>query len=106
MNYREEKAPQLFNLFGGYFHNFWPEHYGTWEGVVASIINENPPAVIQKGLAELKVLLEEDFDEETLRKVVARDLGANIYPPGMDMTYREWLLEVEKLLLAGVGEAS
>lgn len=78
-------------FFSAYFHNFWPDESGNWEVVVNNFVTNNPVESVHKAIDELDGLLDEDNGEASLKKIVTRKLGANVYPPGLDMTYREWL---------------
>ncbi len=94
----------ILEMLGAYFHNFWPEFYGTWEGTVKVIISESSGSDLKQLSKEIRTLLEKGFNETKLRKVVSRELGVNIYPAGFGMTYQSWLELVTELFEEGLKE--
>ena len=103
MSYREN-FPELLHFFRGYFHNIWPELYprleveSRYRPVIDAYMQGEPPASINLASLELKQLIDFQLGEKELRRIVTRDLGANIYPPGIGMTYQEWLIDVHRIL--------
>ena len=92
----------LKQTFGGYFHNIWPELFGTWEGVVSNIIDDYNASTLGEDIKDLEKILSAGHSESALEKIVNRDLGANVNPPGMDMTYQDWLSKVLKMFQDGL----
>ena len=102
-NYKS-KFPNLFQFFGGYFHNIWPELYPSkkdeapYLAVLSSYLKQEADKYIAIVAGELMELINLEIEESTLRRIVTKDLGANIYPPGIGMTYQEWLIDVHRIL--------
>ena len=90
-NYKNFK---LRNILGGVFHNFWPEEYGTWHNAIDDAFERNSLPALKQVRTELEVLLKEPYSEKELRKIITRELSANYYPPGDNLSYREWLNKI------------
>lgn len=103
----EQQYYELGQFFGGYFHQHWKELY-DWEGkeptfepIVHLCIHESSGDELRKTIEQLEQLISQRLDEQELRQVVTRTLGANIYAQGMGMTYQRWLEEVLEILKTG-----
>jgi CdiI immunity protein len=111
-----ENFPDLKNMLGGYFHNFWPEEcrkagkVASTQTVVQMFIELHVEEIQKQYLIELVQELEEflditsGLDEKKLKKIVFYDLAANIDPSASGLTYRQWLEEVLGMLKKGVAE--
>jgi hypothetical protein len=95
--------PSLKYFFSAYFHSDWVDIY-DWHGenpsfqtVVFDFKNESK-GTIDKTTQELKQFLKQELSEVELRDIVVHKLGANVYPPGRGLTYRQWLEAVLEIL--------
>ena len=104
--YRKQ-FPNLYQFFG-YFHNLWPEMYPPQKGaprycgVLDRFLADEKGGFGWDVLSELDKFISLGIPEEMLREAVCRDLGANIYPPGINMTYQSWLKAVHEYLSKGL----
>ncbi|MEZ4594924.1 MAG: contact-dependent growth inhibition system immunity protein [Chloroflexota bacterium] len=101
----ETLYPELKYFFSAYFHSDWVDIY-DWHGgnpsfqtVVFDFKNESK-VTLDKTTQELKQFLKNShsLSEAELREIVVHKLGANIYPPGRGLTYRQWLQAVLEIL--------
>ena len=103
MNY-QKRFPDLVQFLGGYFHNVWPELHPPkddqprYTAVLDHFAKQESRALIKDTITELEQLIQLKLNESELRRVVTRELRGNIYPPGMGMTYQEWLEDVHRIL--------
>ena len=92
-----KKSP-LATFFASRLHNMWPEMYGTWEEAINDYARNKSAEKLKAIRKELKEIIQQEHDEGTLRRIVTKDLGANYYAPGDNLTYQEWLQEVYDML--------
>jgi hypothetical protein len=85
---------ELYDFFGGQLHNYWPEEYGTWENAINDYLTQVNLHICDKIRKELNTIIELGLDEEILDQIIGDELNGNIYPPGLGMTYHEWLEKV------------
>lgn len=104
MTQYEKLYPELTYFFSAYFHQDWTLMY-DWQGnkptfqvVVRDFKNNNPKGTVIKATQELEQFLKQNLTESSLRKIVTDQLGANVYAPGMGLTYRKWLEAVLTIL--------
>lgn len=88
----------LTNMFGGQLHNDWTSEYGTWENAIDDYCDWASPNWLMKLRTQLRVIIDAAHDEVTLREIVTGDLYANIYAPGIGLTYQQWLEKVDDIL--------
>jgi CdiI immunity protein len=98
-----EKYPALANLVGGYFHQDWKECY-LWDSnpdyppIVRFYKTNNGIDWVNQTIAELKEILSKDYDESTLKTIIYRKLHMNLHLPHWNLTYKEWLEDVLRIL--------
>jgi hypothetical protein len=76
----------------------WQEENSHYKELVRHFKAESSPREIAQSIDELEQFIQIDLDENELHDILVREFRANIYPPGMEMTYRHWLGEVLKIL--------
>ncbi len=94
-----EKYADLINMFGGQLHNDWTTEYGTWENAIDDYCERERASWLLELRAQLRVIINAAHDEVTLREIVTGDLYANIYAPGIGLTYQTWLEKVDGMLM-------
>ena len=87
---------KLRGILGGVFHNAWPEEYGNWENAIADAFNRNSIDTLLIVKKELESIVKAGHSESELNKIIFRDLAANYYPAGDNLTCQEWLGLVAK----------
>lgn len=99
MSQNNSLYPKLRYFFSAYFHQDWKSMY-NWNGnkpslqiVVRDFRSNNPKATVSQAVQELEKLSALKLPEKDLRDIVTHQLGANIYAPGMGLSFQE-LLEV------------
>lgn len=85
-------------MFGGQLHNDWTPEYGTWENAIDDFCNRANSKLLLKLRTQLREIINAAHDEVTLREIVTGDLYANIYAPGIGLTYQQWLEKVDDIL--------
>lgn len=93
----------LKSFFSAYFTNFWVDEVDnsdpySFREIVQRFVSRANADRIAQTTSELKILIDDQLPEEVLRQVITRELGANIYPPGIGLTYQEWLEDVLQML--------
>ncbi len=76
----------------------WEVKEPNYEAAIRKLKVDDSPETRQKNISELKDLISLKFDEITLRKIINRDFGSGFYPPGIGLTYQEWLESILNLL--------
>lgn len=99
-----EKHPKLANLIGGYLHQDWEYDY-DWKNteshyapVVRFFKTHNPQSTIEQATIELKEFLTLNLDEEHLEDVLHHHFVLQMSVSYWNLTYREWLEDVLKIL--------
>ncbi len=90
-------------FFGGYFHSSWTEGYdkknkNIYRSVVLKYKSDCSPSELLDTITELDELILCELSEKKLRKVITKEMFGNVYPPGFYLTYKEWLVEIVKIL--------
>lgn len=103
MSNYSEKYPNLKELLH-FMHQDWKLMF-EWEGrspnyqaVVRKLKVDDSPEVRQKNVNELRELVSSNLSETMLEEIVDEDFGSAFYPPGIGLTYQEWLEEILRLL--------
>jgi hypothetical protein len=100
-NYMNEQDNDLFQFFGGYFHQDWELDNLTWQDVIRHFVQdverEEPITISTK----INRLLASSVSDEDLCKVV-QDLGC-YYWPGSASDMRPWLNQLAQALRQEVG---
>ncbi len=94
-----EKYADLMNIFGGQLHNNWTEEYGTWENAIDFYCKWSRSDLLSEISAQLRVIIEAGHDEDTLSRIINDECYGNIYPPGIGLTYQQWLEMVDAMLM-------
>ena len=89
--------PALSHLYGAYFHQDWPEDYGTPDGVLRHYLQDEPGDLARAARRELDDVLQRRPAEADLEEIHRR-LGGSLYLPGVGFTARDWFVHVGKFL--------
>ncbi len=91
--------PNLKELLN-FLHQDWKLMF-EWEGqepnyqlAIKKLKIDDSPDIRNKNIGELKSLILLNFDETTLKTIINRDFGSAFYPPGIGLTYQQWLEEI------------
>jgi hypothetical protein len=95
----EVRYPGLVRFFGCYLHQDWPIEYVSPQKAVEAAIAEAPNAFRQQVRQELADLLRHTTDDVTLRKLLNRGLGVNVYF-GKPADARKFAVGAHDLVLA------
>lgn len=95
--------PRLSRLMSYFFQGWktlydWQEGNSHYEELVRHFKAESSPKEIAQSIDELEQFLQIDLDENKLHDILVHEFRANIYPPGIEMTYRHWLGKVLEIL--------
>ena len=105
MSYYESHR-SLSELFSGYLNQDWKEIY-AWNGtepnyqsILRKYKTEDSVEGIKKTIAELKDLITicENFNYDQWVETLSYDLGLGLRPKGFDLSHKEWLEDVLKIL--------
>lgn len=76
----------------------WENTEPNYQSAIRKLKVDDSPEIRQKNIDELKTLISSNYDEVTLRRIVNRDFGSAFYPPGLGITYQEWLEEILQIM--------
>ena len=100
---QKPEYPQLKTFFKVYFPPFWTEIYiwdetePNYQMIIQLYVRESTEAELLLAIKELERLLDHQYSEADLDKIAGL-LGLNLYLPGMDIRYKDWLEEVLNVL--------
>jgi hypothetical protein len=81
-------------LVQGYLHQDWPMDYASvWDAVDAFRASESPATVASLN-ADVRQLIDENYDEDALKRLLVDELGSGYFPPGDGSTFSDWLRRV------------
>ena len=92
--------PELWQLFGAYFHQDWDLAGPDWQTVLAEYVETAEPETVRRAASELSALLHDTPDDGELRRFVLDDLGCEYLPEPGGLSMREWLMEMQRRLEA------
>ena len=92
--------PNLFQFFGGYFHQDFALDYTSDEDAVKDFRNEASPDEIAAVVREIDELLSMGYSEEVLRRIAHRELACDYNPSPAGLTMSDWIRRVRDLLTA------
>lgn len=69
----------------------WEDISPNFESAIRKLKIDNSTSIRQKIIDELKKILSSNYDETKLREIIREDFHSAFYPPGINLTYREWL---------------
>ena len=92
-----EQYPALWQLFGGYFHQDWDSDDDTPDDVLRRYLQDEPGEALPSARRELDEVLRRWSTETELQEIHHR-LGSSLWPPGVGLTTREWLVHVGEFL--------
>ncbi len=82
--------PSLFQFFGGYLNQDWPDEYADEWAALEEYLSDNPRGAT--GFCpEIQALLEEHPDEGELRRMLFQELGCAYSAEVDGWKYRDWL---------------
>ena len=93
MTYNLKVSSQLLSC---YFHQDWPEEFGSETLAIEAMINSEPRETLNEALKEVHELLLTPVSEADLREVMTHDAGCYLDPSYKKLSYRQWL---EKILI-------
>lgn len=75
----------------------WEDKQPTYKGAIRKLKLDDTVETRKKTIYELKELISCNFDEEKLEEIVNDDFGSAFYPPGVGLTYQNWLKEILRI---------
>jgi hypothetical protein len=90
----------LFQFFGGYFHQDWALDYKSDEDAVKDFRTEASPDQIAAVIREIDELLSMGYSEEELRRIAHRELACDYNPSPDGLTMSDWIRRVRNLITA------
>ncbi len=102
-NYKE-RFPELNQYLGGLFHQAWKEVFewnqqkSSFEGVVRYFKLRNSECYEEDELFELKKFLSLDLSKEEIEVILRNEWGIAFRPAYINLTHREWLEEILRIL--------
>ena len=93
----QEQYPELWMLFGAYFHQDWDLDDDTPDAVLRRYLQDVPGSSASAACGELDNLIRRWPAEADLEEIHRR-LGSNLWPPGVGFTAREWFVYVGEFL--------
>ncbi|MCA9882296.1 MAG: hypothetical protein KC708_04980 [Anaerolineae bacterium] len=111
-----EAFPHLKYFFSVHFHQFWltmhlhskdleaewDDKQKTYEIHVIDFKMIVDSKRVSATISELETLINMRLTEEELRTACNRELGSFVYPPGLGLTYQEWLENILALLKSDI----
>ncbi len=94
---RFELESELGQFLGSYLGQDFDVTYASPWAAVEAYVEETPLPYRTEARAQLRQVLQGCATEAELSAAMDR-LYMNLHPPGMGMTYREWLTKVERYL--------
>ena len=88
----------LYQFFGGYFHQDWVCEHPDYISVVNNFIKDASSEDIKDVIRDFKILLEMQLSEEELRHIAFYELGCYFDPEPSGITYRQWFTELKTIL--------
>ncbi len=88
-----ESFPNLWQFFGGYFHQDWTHDSSDPDVIIRTFIDDSSSHVLVSVHTELNSLLNQDLSDADLRESLTK-LGCYVHYPAIGMTAREWLTHV------------
>ena len=81
-------------FFSAYYTNIWVDGVNrddpySYTEIISEFMSGESSDQIQHTIVELELLIAQELPESELGRKVTRELGANIYPPGMGLTYQQ-----------------
>lgn len=76
----------------------WEDKSPTYEGAIRKLKVDDTVETRRKTIYELKELVSSNFDEQKLEEIVNDDFGSAFYPPGLGMTYQQWLINILQIM--------
>jgi hypothetical protein len=98
MTKREATFENLRQLLGGYFHQDWHAEATSWDEQLRSMGQHEARERLSAALVDIEKLLERQHTEAEIAQILSRDLGCDFYPPGVGLSYHEWLNQVRVFL--------
>ncbi len=85
-----EKYQTLYQFLSGYFHQDWPEEFGTVEEVIKAFIINEPEVIRRKAHSELEHLIY-DIGNRKVDQTILDELGCYYNPEVDGVTILDWL---------------
>jgi CdiI immunity protein len=110
----KDKFPNLYQFFGGYFHEDWDLEAKDAEAVIHNYLNDDyylnddnylndeKPRIVKQVIDEISLLLEMNLDRYQLSDVLADDLRCSYDPTFYGISDIEWLRWVQATLKHGI----
>jgi hypothetical protein len=98
----KDKFPNLYQFFGGYFHEDWDLEAKDAEAVIHNYLNDEKPRIVKQVIDEISQLLEMNLDRSQLSDILADDLRCSYDPTFYGISDIEWLRWVQATLKHGI----
>lgn len=98
-NTESPASPELAHLFGAYLYQSWTAEYDDVWDAVKDYCSDESTEGIHRTADQVRKLLDGESDETALKEATDA-LHLYYYPPGVGLTYRAWLCELEAFLRA------
>src|SRR5688500_17671532 len=88
-----QKMDALFQFFGGYLHQDWPEEFSDWREAVRAFRRNNGDSKVAEIVSELKRLIASSSSDAKIGELLLHEFAC-YYTPRPDLgepTFREWL---------------
>ena len=92
---------ELKKYLGTTFHQDWCDDGDDWMDVTNQYMHRVDETMRKKVVADIQQILREIEGEEELENFCAEECRSDIFPPGLGLTYREWLGQVQEKMTAG-----
>jgi hypothetical protein len=95
---KDKKFHALRKMLSARLHNMWPEEYGTWENAIDDYCEQASADQLLDVILQLRGIIRANLDEDTLAVIVNYKCHGNIHPPGISLTYQQWLEVLEQMI--------
>lgn len=94
----EEKYPELYQFFGGAFHQDWNCDFASPEDVIRNYIKESHRIWVEQAIQELEILLKEKNTKAEWYRIISDDFGCEYSLRLRNLDPVEWLKKILKQL--------
>lgn len=98
----ERQKNALGQLLGSYFHQDWPDEFGSDFEALQAIVEFETADQLRDGVKEIDLLLNESYSEVELRDILINEIGCYFEPESQGISYVNWLTRVRDAFLASI----